>query len=454
MWFKIQSQFMTSISLDFGQGIMRGLHRFGLGFTLRSSLIASWLPALFVVAFYACNTDGLARSAALTQNQQASEERTKELSTLETYLYQANLSDGEVALRLELDESPEDDNVRFSLGMIQFFRAIENLGQALYEYGALSDRLSEPILRLSVPQNSNPSELSLQEFGRVLDAFRNELLEAERTLAEIDDDQVKISLKLARATLRISPNQAETISLSKWMQDLRIDVPVFLKRNPELEIHFDRGDVPWLRAYCHATSAFVEFYRSIDLESGFEDIFKGVFPRIKPNDLKRDEQWGLMVKLNDKSRLRRAREHLIAVCQLNHESWKHIRLETDDDLEWLSHPGQTDQLGIPVTNEQIDAWLGMMEQIEGLLTGDRLISGDILSLLNPKYDQADGLNLRRVLDNPPEDLFNISRIQAEGIDSMYIERNSDKPKFDMAAIFAVIRLFNGPFGVAQAARLN
>jgi hypothetical protein len=139
---------------------------------------------------------------------------------------------------------------------------------------------------------------------------------------------------------------------------------------------------------------------------------------------------------------------------LNQESWKHIRLETDDDFEWLSHPGQTDQLGLPITNEQIDAWLGMMNQLEGLLHGERLISGEILTMLNPKYDKKDGLNLRKVLDNPPEDLFNISRIQEEGIDPKYIEKNSDKPKFDLAAIVAVIRLFDGPFGFAQAARMN
>jgi hypothetical protein len=254
--------------------------------------------------------------------------------------------------------------------------------------------------------------------------------------------------------LRIASSKDGTISLTKWLQDIRIDVPAFLKRNPELEIHFDRGDVSWLRAYCHAVSAVVELYRSHNEAASFEEIFKEFFPKIKPRETKREEQWIFMLMVEDTSRLRHVREHVISVCQLNRESWKYIRLETDDDLEWLSHPGQTDQLGLPITNEQIDAWLGMMEQIEGLFTGDRLIAGDILVLLNPKYDKKDGLNLRKVLDNPPKDLFNISRIQSEGIDPKYIELNSNKPRFDLAAIFAVIRLFDGPFGFAQAARMN
>ena len=433
---------------------MRGFNRFGFSFVLRSISNSSWLAISIFVTLYSCTNDGLARSAVFNHGQQPSDEEPKDVTTLETYLYQAKLAEGETALRLELDERPQDDNLRFSLGVIQFFRAIENVGQSLYEYGALSNRLSEPILRLNVPQNDNPSELSDEEFGRVLDAFRNDLLKAERTLAEIQDDQVKISIQLSKVTLRIASTQEGTISLTKWMQDIRINLPAFLARNPELEIHFDRGDVPWIRAYCHAVCAFVELYRSIDEKTGFEERFKGVFPKLKPSESKREEQWVFMLKIKDTSRLRLAREHLIAVCQLNQESWKHIRLETDDDFEWLSHPGQTDQLGLPITNEQIDAWLGMMNQLEGLLNGERLISGEILTMLNPKYDKKDGLNLRKVLDNPPEDLFNISRIQEEGIDPKYIERNSDKPKFDLAAIVAVIRLFDGPFGFAQAARMN
>ncbi|MFN7877824.1 MAG: hypothetical protein ACK5PB_21070 [Pirellula sp.] len=390
------------------------------------------------------------------QSPQSSVEPSKGSSTLETYLYQAKLSDGETALKLELDKQPQDDNIRFSLGVIQFFRAIENLGQALYEYGALSNRLNEPILRLGVPQNENPSELSPDEFGRVLDTFRHDLIVAEQTLAGVHDDRVKISIKLARVALRISPETDEKITLNNWMQEIRIDVTKFAIRNPELEVHFDRGDVPWIRAYCHALCALVELYRSIDENVGFEQRFKGVFPKLKPSESKpkTDKEWIFMLSVKDPSRLRLMREHLIAVCQLNHESWKHIRLETDDDFEWLSHPGQTDQLGMPVTNQQIDAWLGMMDQIEGLLTGERLIDGSILVFLNPKYDSKDGLNLRKVLDNPPRDLLNFSRIQTEGFDPQYIEVNSNKPKFDMAAILTVFRLFSGPFGMVQAARMN
>ncbi len=107
--------------------------------------------------------------------------------------------------------------------------------------------------------------------------------------------------------------------LRSGCNDIRIDVPAFLAKNPDLEIHFDRGDVAWLRAYCHALCALTESYRSIDENVGFEERFRGVFPRLKPGGPKPDDQWIFMLKVRDTSRLRQVGEHLVAVCELNKE---------------------------------------------------------------------------------------------------------------------------------------
>lgn len=429
-------------------------HSSALGLRLRKSLAWHTLSICLLVVVVAISFHQPAIAMECNQDPAESATSSREQTTLETYLYQARLADGETALRLELDERPDDDNVRFSLGVLQFFRAVENAGQALFEYGLLSDRISDPILRLKVPQNKDPSELSHEEFGRVLDAMRNDLLRAERTLSSIQDDQVKIPIKLAKVALRISDGEDGTITITKWMQDIRIDVPAFMAKNPDLEIHFDRGDVAWLRAYCHALCALTESYRSIDENVGFEERFRGVFPRLKPGGPKPDDQWIFMLKVRDTSRLRQVGEHLVAVCELNKETWLHIRKETDDDMEWLSHPNQTDQLGLPITNEQIDGWLEMMNQIGGLLKGERLIDGKLIRILYPKHPTSADLNFKKVLNDPPKDLLNFERIQAEGIDAKYLESNSGKPLFDTAAIFTVLQLFDRPFGFAQAARLN
>ena len=153
-------------------------------------------------------------------------------------------------------------------------------------------------------------------------------------------------------------------------------------------------------------------------------------------------------------RMRRLRLHLLAVCELNRETWVHIRKEVDDDYEWLPHPRQTDRLGLPLSDEQIDAWLAMMGQWEGLLKGERLVPGWLLRWVDSRQDETRGLNVRKLLDDPPSDLLNEQRIRDSGIDSKYLEAQASKPELNVGALLAAAQLFNGPFGFAHAVRLN
>ncbi len=122
------------------------------------------------------------------------------------------------------------------------------------------------------------------------------------------------------------------------------------------------------------------------------------------------------VNLQEATRVRSFRLHMVAVCELNRETWTYIRQETDDDYEWLSHPKQKDQLGMPITEEQITAWLKAMEQVEGLFTGQRLLPSSIVRIIDSSFPESQGLILRLVFDDPPKDFINIERIQKEGID--------------------------------------
>jgi hypothetical protein len=90
-------------------------------------------------------------------------------------------------------------------------------------------------------------------------------------------------------------------------------------------------------------------------------------------------------------------KQLLKVAELNRETWKHVRAETDDDHEWLPNPRQEGVLGLPVRNEMIDAWLAMMAELEALLDGKRTLPGVLNIGKNGK-----GLNLKTLLDDPPE----------------------------------------------------
>ena len=386
----------------------------------------------------------------------ASSGSTQSPSLAESYLHQGKFAEGETALLLALDASPNDDSARFGLGVIQFLRAVENFGQSLYEYGAISENSSMMFLRLPVPKNDNPSTISYRALGRVLDAFATDLNRAEVTLASIKDDNVKMSLRLSEIQFdftTVGKERTKLIDLLKAMnRGQQFD---FQKQNPEFRISFDRGDVAWLRAYCHMLSAMVNVYRAIDEEPGFERRVENFFPKIEKSLAVEDPNWLDGLSIADPPRLRRARLQLISVCELNRETWHHIRAETDNDFEWLSNPKQTDQLGLPITKQQVDAWLGALTELESLLKGESLIPSSLLIFIDGENRHAGkGLNLKRFLDDPPLDLMNAKRMRDKGIDAKYLEDEKSRKVIDIAKLFLAIQLFDGPFGFGRAARMN
>ena len=156
----------------------------------------------------------------------------------------------------------------------------------------------------------------------------------------------------------------------------------------------------------------------------------------------------------DKPRFHRMRMHFVAVCKLNKETWLHIRKETDDDREWLPHSNQTDQLGIPLSEQQITVWLQMMAHLKGILTGEILIPGDVIRYIIPNHPPDRSLNIARLLDDPPTDLFNTERLWRDGIDPKYLEDSKDSNAFDLLLFMRAAQSFSGPFGLFNAVRLN
>ena len=394
--------------------------------------------------------------ASATTNADEFAKADKPLNVTEKYLHAGEFTEGENALLLALDKNPDDAELRFGLGVIQFFKAVENLGQSLFEYGAVSKNATQPFLRLPVPPNKNPSELSYRELGRVLDVFATDLARAEANLALVRNEKVKLKLRLAPITFDFSGRGTHRTTLLRLLQEIggggRF---AWQKDNPEFRIHFDRGDAAWLQAYCHLLSAMVEGYRAVDEETGFTDRVGDIFPRILKT--KEEEEplsiWISGLDVVDAPRLRRMRLHLIAVCELNQVTWKSIRAEQDDDFEWLPHPKQTDQLAMRLRNTDIDNWLKMMEQWEGLLKGETLIPGDWIGV-SKKDDVPYGINIKKVLDDPPKDLLNLSRLGNGEVDDKYLEPMDKSNRFRYAAIIAVNRLASGPGGYLFMARMN
>ena len=59
----------------------------------------------------------------------------------EKFLHDGMFAEGETALLLALDSNPKNDEARFGLGVIQFLRAVENLGGIRMEIVETADHV-------------------------------------------------------------------------------------------------------------------------------------------------------------------------------------------------------------------------------------------------------------------------------------------------------------------------
>jgi hypothetical protein len=369
----------------------------------------------------------------------------------EKYLHSGELTKGEQALEALLAVNPKDDQARFGLGVIRFTHGVERLAQSLYEYGAHTDR-NTPFLRLPVPKNPDPAPVTYHIFRRLLDDFVRDLGAAESTLAGVTDPNVKLPLRLAGIRLDLDADGKPTDKFLDILTKLLPQRFEFLEKNPEFMVCFDRGDVAWLRAYCHLLMAMADAILAFDTEAAFDLTADQTFARPKKpfqgtereRSDKLNEATAVFV-VKEPARLSRFRKHMLAVCSLNRETWKFIRAETDDDHEWLPNAKQKGVLGLPVRDEMIDAWLGMVGEIEATLEGKKLLPVNLIWQTGGK-----GLNLKTLLEDPPAQ-FDTNAIVRNGPAGKYLD---DGKMMDLNALVAVFRLFDGPTAVAYAVWFN
>lgn len=369
---------------------------------------------------------------------------------VQQFLDSGELSRGEQVLEAELAAHPQDDQSRFSLGVLQLVRAVERLGQALHEYGVKPT--NDLFLRLPVPENTEPAVINYFRFRRMLDDFGRNLSIVEATLSKITDDNVRLPLKLADIHLDFDADGKPTDKfhdvLLKLFQARQFD---FLKDNPGFLIVFDRGDVAWLRAYCHLLGGMLDLFLAFDGEESFDLWADRAFAKPKKtftgdeDERLRKTQGIDEILIQEPQRLGRFRRHWIAVAELNHETWKHIRAETDDDHEWLPNPKQRGIFRLPVRDEMIDNWLAMMSEFQRLLEGERTFPH-----LFGRYNDDEELNLKTLLDDPPKKL-GLNGGFPRNMGKKYFE----KPKpLKSEAIWRGVQMFLNPATMGYPAWFN
>lgn len=367
---------------------------------------------------------------------------------VESYLHSGKFDQGEQVLERRLAEVPQDQQARFGLGVLQFFRGVERLGQGLHYYGVKNQGMGQLFLRFPVPEQKNPAPIGYREFRRLLDDFRRDLALAEGTLAAIEGDQVQLPLRLAEIHLDLDHDGKATDRLLDIMQSYNGRRPFpNLAQNPDFLVKFDRGDVAWLRAYCHLLMGVLDIILGVDSEATFNwqsgNLFANPRHPFRGTD---EEKWKAWAEAAESSRVieplrwARARQHYLKAAELNHEVWQHIRKETDNDFEWLPNPRQTSVLGMRVEERMIDAWLALWDELTLLLNGNKTLP----YMLSPNLGNENprvGVNVQRFLDDPPETSTDFRKL-----DARYF---SDAPEVDVGRLIQWYFAFgNSPIPMA------
>ena len=250
-------------------------------------------------------------------------------------------------------------------------------------------------------------------------ALVDDLGKAEATLARVDDPAVKIPIHFGQIRLDIvgDGNAGEEETLWKLYARLNSEARVTPEAAKEFVIAFDRGDVDWLRGYCHLLMAFGEFYLAHDGNELFQRTAQLFFTRPdtpfaafgagKPAD---QEQFAIgeiadliafihliRLPLSEPKRMSAAFDHLQAMFALSRESWKFYMAEDDDDHEWIPNPKQMGVIpGVKISEEIVRGWTTtFLDEADDLLAGRKLV---------PFWRNSDGrgVNLRRIFTEPRE----------------------------------------------------
>ncbi|BBM85480.1 tetratricopeptide repeat protein [Candidatus Uabimicrobium amorphum] len=348
----------------------------------------------------------------------------KSKEDVQKFLAEGNYKQGEVHLENILSENPENDRARLGLAALQFFRAFSNLSDDLYRYGLRNRYLAREFQQdfmLPLKSNPNPQPISYKDFRNIVENWKNTLQLADMNLQKIKDETMQLEINLSQALFRFFMNLRPNISQNE------LDA---MQKQAAIVIHFDIADAHWLRGYCNIFMAAGEAFLAYDHRELFEAVGHLFFADVvsehklighyKANyGFSRDLIdaiafiHGFSFQLKEPQRMLKSLYHLETFIAQGRKSWECILREKDTDhFEWVPNPQQ--QSFMPVEQKMIDGWLEVLNELESILKGKKLVP----FWINRDY----GINVRKVFTQPQKfDL--IMWIHGSGV-VRYVEKGS------------------------------
>ncbi|XZE21164.1 hypothetical protein SH449x_001061 [Pirellulaceae bacterium SH449] len=337
----------------------------------------------------------------------------------QSFVSNASYNEAIAYYRKAVELNKGDDQARFRLGVAQFLKTFEELGQSWYRYGQVDNFLlgSVPLFRLNIPSNPTPESIDYQQFRSIIQSALDGLQHAESTLMGVTADDVFIELDLLGIRLDWNANQRIDHD-DNLFASLRAVLGNQAPANgaQSFVVRFDAADVQWLRGYCHLLMAVCEFFLAYDHQDFWNVAARRIFAKAQTSFEFLNEEPSrqgyyetnmildliasihqLRFTLREPELMPKVLAHVKKTIQLSRDMWKLVEAETDDDREWIPNPNQKPPFpGAEVSREMIDGWHDFLNEAEAILDGEKLVPfwrGD-----NPKR----GVNLNRFFNSPAD----------------------------------------------------
>ncbi|MBA4030124.1 MAG: hypothetical protein C0478_04410 [Planctomyces sp.] len=330
---------------------------------------------------------------------------------------------GIAQLETELAARPAEAEARFALGLLQFLGAIDEFAATQYKFGAgggTARSLELPFFR-GIPNNPDPAPVKYADTQALFAQLGKSLAIAEKTLAGVEQSQVKLPFRPGLVAFDLNRDGKIGDEESFWSLLRAVVPPVGQIPKDKFLIQVDEGDAVWLRGYCHLLMAFCDVSAAYDTRELFERTGHMIYAKpVTPYPWSQEPEGDanniftfhriadliamihlINFELVDADKMRSAHAHLLEMIRLSRISWKLIDAESDDDAEWVPNDRQKSvAIGLRISRDQITGWHHVLEEIEALLNGKKLIPFWRGDLSKSKGERGRGVNLAKVFQQP------------------------------------------------------
>lgn len=363
------------------------------------------------------------------------------------------LQSGQISEGLEHYSDPTDNADLFSLAVLQVADGLQQFSSGMNQLGFRSD-LDQgfeglPFFRTVPPSPGGVSHPSVtpEDIASLFIDFREALKRANETVSGVDEEAFKVEVNLGNIRLDLT---GDGVPGEPLMDVLELTMGLFLDDDEELIVRFDNGDAAWLRGYTHVLTGMLEVLLAYDWQPVWDQAAHMIFENPDPLPVvatfgQGPAEFGMdmgsiadiiaaihaiNLKVRDPDGLTRARDSFLGMVNSSRLSWERILAETDDDHEWIPSPTQTGPLGVQITQLEIDGWMEVLDELEAVLTGEKLMP-------HWRLPPGKGINVNKLVADPPR-LDLIMWIQGSAL-APYIESGDVSDADTWEAL-------TGPFG--------